>query len=44
MRSTLLVEFIAHGSSNFQLQVIMHDEKCVPKLGTNDMGELGDRG
>lgn len=38
------MEFIAHGGSHFQPQVIMHDEKCVPKLGTDNMGELGNRG
>lgn len=42
--STLLVEFIARGGSHFQPKVIMHDEKCVPKLGTDDMGQLGNRG
>lgn len=42
--SALLVEFIAHGGSHFQPKVITHDEKCVPKLGTDDMGQLGNWG
>lgn len=41
--SALLVEFIAHGGSHFQPKVIMHGKKCVPKPGTDDMGQLGNR-
>lgn len=37
-------EYSAGGESHFQPKVIMHDEKCVPKLGTDDMGQLGNRG
>ena len=32
------------GGGHFQPKVTMYDEKCVTKLGTDDMGELRNRG